>query len=92
MFRDAAYTHLSSGQPFTFCLLKFFQIAFLVAWDEPAGLKYPIHNLERWRSAPINLVADLPLGLSNIPLLFWPEAPTEDSILTYGQEAIHAVA
>lgn len=91
MFRDAAYTHLSSGQPFAFWLLKFFPIAFLVAWDEPVGLTYPIHDLERWRSAPINLVADLPLSLSNIPPLFWPEAPTEGSILIYGQEAIHAV-
>lgn len=90
MFRDAAYIHLPTGRPFALWLLKFFPVAFLVAWDEPTGLNYPIHSLDPWRSAPIDLVAELPLNLTNIPPLFWPEAPTEQSMLMYGQEAIHA--
>lgn len=92
MLRDAAYTHLPSGQPFVFWLLKFFPLAFLVAWDEPVGLTYSIHSLEPWRSASIDEVAELPLNLATIPPLFWPEAPTRESILMYGQEAIHAAA
>lgn len=89
MFRDAAYVHLPNGQPFSLWLLKFFPIAFLVAWDEPIGLRYPIQSMEPWRSAPINHTTDLPLDLANIPPLFWPEAPTNESMLMYGQEAIH---
>ena len=92
MCRDAAYTHLPSGQPFVIWLLKFFPVAFLVAWNEPVGLTYPIHSLEPWRSARIDEVAQLPLSLVGIPPLFWPEAPTRESILMYGQEAIHAAA
>lgn len=90
MFRDAAYTYLPSGQFFILWLLKFFPLAFLVAWDEPVGLIYHVHSFEPWRSASINEVVELPLSLSNIPPLFWPEAPTNKSILMYGQEAIHA--
>jgi hypothetical protein len=92
MFRDAAYAHIPSGKPFALWLLKFFPLAFLVAWDEPVGLKYPIHSLESWRTAPIDHIADLPLSLFNVPPLFWPEAPSDESMLMYGQEAIHAKA
>ncbi|MDR6153888.1 hypothetical protein QF021_001977 [Acidovorax delafieldii] len=91
MLRDAAYTQLSVGKPFAFWLLKFFPIAFLVAWDEPVGLPYPMHDFESWRSVSINHAADLPLSLSDFPPLLWPEAPTEDSMVMYGQEAIHVV-
>lgn len=90
MLRDAAFSHLPTGRHFPFWLLKFYPLAFLVAWDEPVGLTYPIHSLEPWRSVPIDVVADLPLDLSAIPPLFWPEAPTRESMLMYGQEAIHA--
>lgn len=90
MFRDAAYTHLPSGRSFVLWLLKFFPLAFLVAWDDPIGLAYPIHSFEPWRSAPIDGNAELPLSLSGIPPLFWPETPTKESMLMYGQEAIHA--
>ncbi|MBB6557469.1 hypothetical protein HNP48_000133 [Acidovorax soli] len=89
MFRDAAYAHLPSGKNCMIWLLKFFPLAFLLAWDEPVGLNHTIHSFEPWRDVAIDHVADLPLNLYGVPPLFWPEAPTRESILMYGQEAIH---
>ena len=38
MVRDAAYANLAGGAPFAAWLLKFFPIAFIVAWDSPKKL------------------------------------------------------
>lgn len=89
MFRDAAYLDIRSGSPFTMWMLKFFPIAFLLAWDEPKGLAYPIESFEPWRSVPYSTVVDMPITLRPIPPMYWPEAPTEKSMLIFGQEAMY---
>ena len=91
MFRDAAYLDIPSGHSFLIWVLKFFPISFLVAWGEPMGLAYPIHSFEQWRAVPYSTEADIPVSLRPIPpILYWPETPTNQSILLYGQEAIYA--
>lgn len=89
MFRDAAYLDIPSKAVFSIWLLKFFPVAFLVTWDEPQGLDYPIHSFDAWRSATFETVADLPINLRQIPPMHWPEAPSNKSVIVYGQEAIH---
>ena len=93
MFRDAAYMNISGGfEPFPMWLLKFFPIAFLVAWDDPQGMEYQPHSFEPWRAAPFAKEADLQLTLRPTLPAFWPEAPSDRTIIMYGHEAIHAAA
>jgi len=89
MFRDAAYLDIASGSVFGIWMLKFFPIAFLVAWDDPVGLANPIHTFDPWRSIPFQSVVDIPISLRPIPPMHWPEAPSDQSVLVFGQEAIH---
>jgi hypothetical protein len=89
MFRDAAYLDIPTGTTFAIWLLKFFPVAFLIAWDEPKGLSYPIHSFDAWRSLPYNSQVDMPLQLAPVPPMFWPEAPTDRSVIAYGQEAMY---
>lgn len=90
MFRDAAYLDIPSGETFSIWMLKFFPIAFVVTWGKPVGFEYTPHTFEPWRSSPFSHIVDLPLTLRPVIPVFWPEAPTDRSILVYGQEAIHA--
>lgn len=90
MARDAAFLHIPTGKPFAFWLLKFFPVAFLVAWDEPHGVKEPIEPLHIWRHIGFNDELELRLMLKPIPPLYWPEAPTDESVILYGQEALFA--
>lgn len=90
MFRDAAYLDIPSGATVAIWVLKFFPIAFLLAWGEPKGLAYPMETFETWRNAPYHMEVDMPLSLRPIPPMYWPEAPTDSSVLLYGQEALYA--
>jgi hypothetical protein len=93
MVRDAALMNLAGGKnPFPMWLLKFFPVAFLIAWDEPHGLEYIPHSFESLRDSPFSFRAKLPLTLRPTIPAYWPEAPTDNSFIMYGQEAIHAVA
>ena len=88
MVRDAVYVDLPSQEVFSFWMLKFFPLAFLVTWGEPVGLNYPIHSFEEWRSSAIDLEVEMTISLSPVPPMYWPEAPTRQSMVVYGQEAI----
>ena len=91
MVRDAAYLDIPSGKSVAFWLLKFFPVAFALAWGEPAGWNQPVHRLSDWRGLPFAQVVDLQLRLRPCVPPAWPEAPTTESAILYGQEAIHAV-
>lgn len=90
MARDAAYLDIPSGHSVVIWLLKFFPIAFLVVWGESKGMHYPVHSLDPWRDSPFETLVDLPVTIRPLPPQFWPEAPTNQSVLVYGQEAIYA--
>lgn len=92
MFRDAAYLDIPAGKPFAMWVLKFFPIAFMVAWDEPHGLIYPIQTFEPTRAVPYETVVEVPLRVWQRPPMHWPEAPTDRSVTVYGQEAIHVLS
>ena len=88
MVRDAAYLDLRSGKPFAFWLLKFFPIAFMVAWGEHSPMPFPIHTFDEWRHAPFSAEVEIPIRLRPLTPEHWPEAPLDTTILTYGREAI----
>jgi len=90
MARDAVYMDIPSGESFALWFLKFFPIAFLITWGPAIGLEHCIHEFQPWRSVPYDYRTQLPLRLRPVPPPFWPEAPSDRSMLLYGQEAIHA--
>lgn len=89
MFRDAAYLDIRSGRPFAFWMLKFFPIAFMIAWDEPTPLDYFVSPFEPWRNIAFDAEVDIPIALRPVPPIYWPEAPTDHSAVMYGQEAVY---
>lgn len=89
LIRDAAFLDLSikDSKPVGMWLLKFFPIAFLIAWgDEPEYIK--LNKLSDWRSIAID--DEKTLVIPTIPSIhpYWPEAPTDTSLVVYGQEAV----
>ena len=92
MARDAAFLDIPSGHSFAFWLLKFFPIAFLIAWGEPKGLHYPMQTLDHWRDIPFDTVVDLPITLRPVPPHHWPEGPSDQHLLLFGSEAIYVKA
>lgn len=92
MARDAAYVDLGIGNPFAIWFLKFFPVAFMVCWDNPHNFPYPVQSFEPWRNATYLSMVDLPIQLRPVPPEYWPEAPTEHSVLAFGAEAINVRA
>ena len=88
MARDCAYLDLRVGEPCVIWFIKFFPIAFLVTFNEPKGLSFNVSELSRWRDKPINYKIKEYVGLEGFPHQFWPEAPTDHSVIMYGKEAI----
>jgi hypothetical protein len=92
MARDAAYVDLGVGNPFAVWLLKFYPIAFMVTWDGPETLPFPAESFDEWRSVGYSVNADIPIRLNPLPPEYWPEAPTDHSVLAFGREAISVMA
>ncbi len=90
LVRDCAFVDLKVKEPVAIWLAKFFPIAFMVTIDEPAGYSFALPNLALWREYKIDDIVDVDVPLHSNIHQYWPEAPTETSIVVYGQEAIHA--
>jgi hypothetical protein len=85
--RDSAYCDLRSGESAHFWLMKFYPIAFMVTWNASNKINFKVANFEAWRSTPVNIAANIPLLITPLIHPMWPEAPTYESIVMYGQEA-----
>ena len=90
--RDFAILDLKVGESVNCWFLKFFPIGFLATFDEKPGYQFPGTELSLWRSASIDQEATVPFILRPVPNQFWPEAPTEHSVLLYGKEAVMSLA
>ena len=90
--RDVVYLELKAGvdKPFVFNLLKVFPTAFFLTWERPDALGFRIESLDGYRSFALDDEADLPLELTGLPPLTWPEAPTDTSVVLYGGDPLHA--
>lgn len=91
IIRDAAYSDINSKSTSIFWLLKFFPVAFLIVWGETPKFCRSLYSFERWRSAGSDVSADIPIRLSPSISQNWPEAPTDSSVVAFGQEAIYAI-
>ena len=93
MARDAVYIDLSrhDSTPFAVWFLKFFPVAFLVAWDGPNVLPYATQSMDRWRLTSLADEVRIPLRISGITPEYWPEAPSPVSTLAFSSAAVSAV-
>jgi len=90
LVRDCAYLDTANGQPVALWLMKFFPLAFLVTWQDQLPNRFDLCNFDPWRHSGIDDRADLPIRLRPIVHPNWPEAPTDNAVLLYGQEAMVA--
>lgn len=90
IFRDAVYLQISTGKPVVIWLMKFFPVSFLMAFEKTPEPYFTLPTLSAYHNA-LPVEVDLPLVLQNIPHRYWPEAPSDDSAITYGREAMFAV-
>lgn len=88
MARDCALTDLTIHEPVVIWFLKFFPVAFLVTLDEPEKYNFSLGCLSDHRSIGIDDEVEILVNLEDIIHPYWPEAPTEKTIIMYGQEAI----
>lgn len=91
IFRDAAYLDIPSGQVAVIWLLKFYPISFLISWEESSQPLFSLPRLSDWGNEVLSKDVALPISLTEIPHRYWPEAPSETSVMTFGQEAMFAV-
>ncbi len=89
MARDAVFVDFGDQQPVMIWILKFFPVAFIVAWDAGFTPPYPVVKLSAWRDVPYWATGELPVLLNAFPPEHWPEAPTDRSAVMYGREAIN---
>lgn len=82
---------LGSGQPPTvFKLIKFYPLAFMLTWENPAPSRWLLENLCHHRRLGFHDEADLFLRTHPLPHQLWPEAPQGNSAIMLGGETLHA--
>lgn len=91
IFRDAAYMDLRTKDIAVIWLMKFFPITFMIWWEKSDRPMFNLPSLSRWRDSSPSVEVDIPIKLTEIPHRYWPEAPTDTSVVMYGQEAMFAV-
>ena len=47
-----------------------------------------VNELSRWRDKEIAFKTNEYVQLTDLPHQYWPEAPTDHSVIMYGQEAV----
>lgn len=75
-------------------LMKCFPLAFAVLWERDyrfEGFHQP-RDFDDYAKLGIDDVVDLPIDLFSVPPEHWPEAPTENTTLMLGEQAIMAMA
>jgi hypothetical protein len=88
MARDFSYLDTRDGKSCVMWLLKFFPIAFMVAFDKPDEWVFGLSELSRWRYQAVDYKIREYVQLTNLPHLMWPEAPIDHNVVCYGKEAI----
>ena len=88
MARDCVLTDLTVGEPVAFWLLKFFPISFMVTFNEPDKYNFNMEALSKFGKLGIDDEVEVNVDLENIIHQMWPEAPTDKSVVMYGNDAI----
>jgi hypothetical protein len=86
--RDAAYLDLGSNNPFAIWLLKFYPVAFYVAWNADWFGGDSVTRLDRLCVSTPEARVEIPITIRPTMPQHWPEAPSESSVLAFGREAV----
>ncbi|MGF6664822.1 hypothetical protein QF000_006490 [Paraburkholderia atlantica] len=89
--RDCAFLDVPSGHVTPLWIMKFFPLAFVVALNCPPALRLPGIELSAYRDCLDGERQLLEIDCRSIVHQHWPEAPTDESILAFGQEAAFAL-
>lgn len=90
--RDAMLlTDFFKSHPIRFFCLKYFPVAFMVTWNLDDRNRILAPDLGAFMLYGGGHPADLPLSLRSIPHPLWPEAPTSNGAVVYGNDALGAL-
>jgi hypothetical protein len=86
-------TNLGSGAPpIVFWCLKFFPLGFMVTWGNKHPERISLPRLSEYMLNAGTHFADIPIYLDRTPHQFWPEAPSDEGALLYGDAAVGAIS
>lgn len=88
MARDCGLGFSYAQEKVSCWFLKFFPVGFLVTFFQGDHIKFTGLELSQWRNAQSDEIIKLPFPLKPVPPQYWPEAPLNDSIVMYGEQAI----
>lgn len=89
LMRDAAIMHMPTSQGSMVWMLKFYPMAWAMFWDP----KYPalgVRDLNPFLHLPPTNLVDISVDVAPIIHPRWPEAPTDETFLLMGAEALAA--
>ncbi|MFM0086727.1 hypothetical protein PQR46_07275 [Paraburkholderia sediminicola] len=90
LVRDCTFMDLPSGHPIHMWIMKFFPLAFLVVFECPREIRFPANELSVFRDFLSDETARIEIDCRSTLYPYWPEAPSDDSIVLYGPEAAFA--
>ncbi|CAN7782228.1 hypothetical protein LJR296_008095 [Cupriavidus necator] len=90
VIRDLGIANLATGQTFPIWMMKSNPLAFAVAWEDGELPGRRVCTLDPWADVQVDHVAIVPVRTSKVPPEFWLEAPTNDLVVIYGQDAVMA--
>jgi hypothetical protein len=87
LVRDAARMRLSNKAVYNLWIMKFFPLAFIVTFDEPPGREFDQENLDRFGGISPSSKQNINIRLHPVVHPKWPEAPDDDTLVLYGEQA-----
>ncbi len=87
LMRDAAILDIAASSTSMIWQMKFYPVAFAMLWDSGFPPQ-PVRDLNRFLTLPPTQTVDIPVDLRPLVHRYWPEAPTDNTILAMGQEAV----
>lgn len=85
IIRDAVMGELRPQAAYTFWLLKFYPMAFMVAWDGPNLSRPGLRSFSNWRDISVDERTEIVIDSRPLPSSYFPEAPTDDRFLLMGE-------
>jgi hypothetical protein len=90
--RDASMS-VNYWKGFTvFWCLKYFPLGFLVMWDKEPTVVSRLRNLRDYMIGSGTAEVELQLALSSLPRQDFPEAPNDQNMVLYGDDAVGAIS
>jgi len=76
-----AYCDIRSKDIIMASVIKFFPMAFLVVWDQPASVKINQNRLLPFNTFPLNEISQIEIDFARIPPSIWPETVGDNNYL-----------